>query len=316
MEYKFTKYLPLHLPSLTKLLVQAFAIENKDKEGLIKWKYFDPYFKQESVTYLALDKDNNVVGHYSSMPIPIQYGDKTYKVTLSTDAATDTLHRGKGIMSKLSALLYKEVAGKGHDFSLGYPNDIGVVMDKYSKNYGYQLVGKFARYFTFVIYRKKVPYKLSKTQTIKGLPLTSFQHKDFFTMRKDVQYLTWRYTNKPNEPYDIYKIQGEEGSLGYVVLRFLAGKCYVYDIITGNHDPLHMRKILKSIENKALDHSTRMVIYYVLDNEYWKRLFGFGYFRKEKSQVNYYFSIHLHNKNVDSGVLNKDRWLLMNGDIL
>jgi len=315
-EYKFVRYQPSYLTSLTKLLTRSFAIENTDKTNLVAWKYFDPFFKNKSFTYLTVDRNNSVVGHYSSMPIPIQYGKKTYKTTLSTDAAVDIRHRGQGLMSKMSALLYKDVRENGYDFSFGYPNEVGVVMDKHSKNYGYTLVGKFVKYFTFVFFRRSVSYSLSKVSSPDLLTQIETGRHKYLTIKKDRAYLSWRYFKKPNNDYEVYQIGTKKKIAGYVVLRFTRLKCYVYDIVTFDTTQKHLKTIFHAIENKALDKNVRVVVYSVLDNAYWQKLFRFPYVKKFYGRTHYYLSVHPHNKHIDPAIFDKGHWLMMSGDIL
>jgi predicted acetyltransferase len=298
MEYKFIRFSNSYLLSLTKLLTKTFSIENDDKKALIQWKYFDPFFKGKSITYIALDKNNNVVGHYSTMPITIERGTKKFQSTLSTDAATDPDHRGLGIMSKLSKKLYDDVASKGYDFSFGYPNEVGVVMDKYSKNYGYQVVGKFVRYFKLAFFRKQIPYSLVKVESQNELINPVIIPDSYFKVKKDSDYIMWRYLKKPNREYTVYKIEKNNKTVGYAVLKLTKFKCYIYDITADYKDTRSMKKILQSIENKALEHGVKLLIYNVLENTYWNNLFGFKYLKKGKFHTNYYFSIHLHNEKV------------------
>jgi len=316
MEYKFAKYNPSYIASLTELLTRSFAIENTDKTKLIEWKYFDPFFRNKSFTYVTLDKHNNVVGHYSSMPIAIQNGRKTYKTTLSTDAAVDIHHRGKGLMSKMAPLLYKDVRDNGYDFSFGYPNEVGVVMDKHSKDYGYTLVGKFVNYVTFVFVQRDVSYSLSRVPSPDLLMDIEIESHNYFTIKKDRAYLSWRYFKKPNNDYEVYQINVRGKIVGYVVLRFTRFKCYVYDIVMSDIKQKNMKNIFHAIENKALDKNVRFVVYPVLDNAYWQGLFRFPYVKKFYDRVHYYLSVHPHNKNIDPAIFNKDHWLLMSGDIL
>lgn len=316
MKFKIVKYSPIFLSFLTKLLTQSFSIKNKDKTGLIQWKYFDSFFKNKSVTYIALDNHNNVVGHYSSMPITIQSGKTTYKATLSTDAATDVNHRGKGIMSELANKLYNDLRTQGYEFSFGFPNKTGVVMDKYSKNYGYKVVGIFAGYLKFVITRKKTPHTLTKINSPDSLKDIEYASENYCTIKKDKAYLTWRYLKKPNNEYEIYRIDHSKNIVGYAILRFTKRKAYIYDIVTNRNEISDMKSILHSIENKALDRNVRLVIYNVLDNEYWKKLFRFPYLKKVNNRNNYYFSVHIHDNRFNPSVTNKERWLLMSGDIL
>src|SRR5260221_9654961 len=160
MEYNFEKYSQKYFKFFTSLLTKSFNIKNADKEGLIKWKFFDSIHEGKTITYIALDGKNNVVGQYTNLPFKIARKNRIYKTMDCVDMTTDINHRGMGIISKLSKLVYKEINEKKYDFSIGFSNDEGVKVDKNSSNYGYKIVGRFARYYKFIVYRKKTPIKL------------------------------------------------------------------------------------------------------------------------------------------------------------
>lgn len=315
MSYKIIKYTNTYLDPLTSLLTKAFAIKNKDKKRLVLWKYFDSYFNGNTITYLALDETNHVVGHYVTLPISVSYGDKTLKTTLSTDAATDPLHRGRGLMSQMADKLYGDVRSKGYEFSFGYPNEVGVAMDRHSKRYGYQLVGKYIRYTKIILIKKRCPYQL--IPVVKASDITTFTtvSTPYFTIRKDAKYIIWRYLRKPHNDYEIFRIVNDQKTLGYIVTNSTNNKCGVIDIITDYSDKEHMKQVLRAIENTALEKGIRIVVYTVMDNTYWRGMFGFTYFRKIKP-VRYYFSIHLHTKSNREKILNPDSWISLSGDIL
>src|SRR5258706_1759159 len=316
MDYRLIKYTSSYLTSLTILLDKSFSIENKDKEKLVKWKYFDEYLENKTITYIALDDKNEVISHYTNIPINVVCLDTTFKAMICTDICTDISHRGKGLISKLSSKVYKEVKDNRYDFSLGFSNDEGIRIDRNSINYGYVIVGKFVRYLKLVASRKKTAYNLIPVSSLEGDLYNA--SSNFLKIRKDSSYLNWRYLKKPNSEYDIFAIQNGNTIYGYVVLRFLENRCYIYDIITTSDDKKHVINILRSIENKAIDHGIGIIIYNVLDNKYWRKLFNrYKYLKKSKNKINYYATVKIHSENIPKDViLNKENWLLMNGDII
>jgi hypothetical protein len=72
-----------------------------------------------------------------------------------------------------------------------------------------------------------------------------------------------------------------------------------------------MITILRSIENKALEHGIKIIVYNVLDNNYWKSLFNkYKYFKRTSNNINYYLTIKIHNNSIPADfVLNKENWL-------
>lgn len=317
MAYNIRKYTASDLQAFTHLLHESFHIQNKDQQDLVLWKFFDNYHQNKTVTYVALDEEEQIVGQYTNMPIDVYYRNQILKAMMCIDMTTAVPHRGKGIITQLAEHVYQDVTQFGYDLSIGFSNDNGVKVDKHAKGYGYNVVGKFARYYKMISYRKKVPYHLVATQVFDDNP-ARIGDAPFISLAKDTEYLTWRYCKKPNTQYAIYRIQSSESFLGYVVLRFIENRCYVYDIITNSVAHEHMKIILRGIENESLARGFRLLVYHVLDNMYWKQLFNrYKYFKKSTSDTNFYLTVKLHNTNLDQAAfLDKENWLIMNGDIL
>ncbi len=315
MEFDFKYYSPKYFDSLVKLLDKCFSIENKNKDGLVKWKYFDEFFNNKSIGAIAVNNDN-VIGFYSNIPIPTSLRNQRFNSLLCTDMSTDPDFRGKGIISNLSKMVYEKVGEENYDFSIGFSNDEGVKVDKNASGYGYIVLGKLVRYFKLSLRKKKTDYILSPTDKFEN----SYADNDsnYIKILKDLDYLNWRYLKKPNSECEIYELKRKGESVGYVVLRFLKNKCYVYDIISEKDERLIYCQILNAIENEVRSKNIKVVIYNVLDNIYWQGVFGrFKYFKKSNNKVNYYLTIKFHKdlENLDY-LKNKNNWLLMNGDIL
>ncbi len=304
------KFSKKYLASLTTLLNDSFKIETTNKEKLVDWKYFDKYLNDKTITYIVIDDTDSVVSHYTNIPITVS-ADRKYKAMVCTDMCTDPKFRGLGLISQLSSQVYSEVRKQEYDFSIGFSNDQGIQVDKHSDKYGYQIIGRFVRYFKFVLFSTNARYKLEKNINIVEFEDNSSYYKIF----KSPDYITWRYIRKPNNDYEIFDIKDGEKTIGLVVLRFKNYKCYVYDIISNpNYD---IKKIMQAIDNLAMQRAAPLIIYNVLDNNYWKKVFGMFYFKKTYNHTNYYLTIKIHNKNVDEQkLINKENWLVMNGDIL
>lgn len=316
-DYKIQKYSLHYLQSFTELLDKSFDIEGKDKKELVQWKLFSDYHKGKTITYIALDETDIVASQYTNLPVRIAFGDQIYSSMICVDMATDPNHRGKGLITKLSQKVYEEVAKNKYDFTIGFSNDNGLKVDKNASNYGYKVVGRFVRYFKVVIYRKNINSKIILTDHFEVNSIFGTQ-TNYFRVYKDFDHLNWRYLRKPNSEYSIYKIIHNNVSAGYVVLRFKGNKCYVYDILVNDITKKQMITVLRSIENKALEKGIRIIVYNVLDNKFWQTLFNrYKYFKKVNNRINYHLTVKIHNQSVPGRViLDKENWLLMNGDIL
>lgn len=317
MEYRLQKYSHSYLDSFINLLDSAFEIENKDKRGLVEWKYFDTYHQRETITYIALDEADKVVAQYTNLPVRIAHQNILFNSMICIDMTTHLNHRGKGLITKLSEKVYEEVRNNHYDFTLGFSNDEGINVDKYSRSYGYVEVGKFARYFRIAIRRKATPCRLVLVNSFETDAVFGNQTQ-YCRIYKDFDYLSWRYIRKPNSEYTIYQIILDKKAIGYIVLRFKENKCYIYDILINDLGKTEMINVLWSIENTALDQGIRIIVYNVLDNTFWQSLFNkYKYYKKTNNAVNYYLTIKIHNPTVSTDLLlNKDNWIIMNGDIL
>ncbi len=317
MDYKIQPYTPYNLISFTELLDTSFSIRNKDKIGLVQWKLFHAHHNGNTITYVALDKNGSVVGQYTNLPVTIVHNNRFFKSMICCDMTTHPHHRGKGLISILSQRVYDDVIKRGYDFTVGFSNDDGLKVDKNAHNYGYHIVGAFVRYFKVVVYRKKI-----KKKTV---PVKQFRISDTFGAKthylrfyKDHNYLQWRYLSKPNNEYSLYQIVEGDTLTGYVVLRFKEHTCYLYDILVNDMTQEQMTAVLRSIEHIALEKGIRIIVCNILDNMFWQNLFStHGYLKKPNNKVNYHLTVKIHNPTISSEfLLNRDNWLLLNGDIL
>lgn len=310
--YRFQKK---YFPSFVELIHDNFEIKNKDKEKYIFWKYFDLFYRGKTITYLAVNDSGKVISQYTNVPISISYQGKSFRTTVCMDMVTDSVYRGRGIITLLSKKVYKEVENEKYDFSFGFSNDEGVVVDKKSKGYGYKVVGKFAVYFKIVIRKKKIPLRLLGVRDFKTVLEDDGR---FIQIEKTKEYLRWKYIKRPGQKYLFYRLDENGDDHGFVVLKSSSKKMYVYDIITQDKSSKRVKQILRAIENEACKQKKRIVIVKALENGYWKKIFlKTGFLKKMRNKKNYYLTVKFHNHLLDEKViLNKDYWWALMGDIV
>jgi hypothetical protein len=230
--------------------------------------------------------------------------------------ATHPDFRGKGLISNLSKLVYKDVEKSGASMSIGFSNEEGVQVDKHSTNYGYHIIGKFETYYHIVTQRKKTNCTLSKISSFKE---TVLQQKDFYSINKTVKYLDWRYKDNPNHDYLFYEAKMEDKFIGYVVLKKSKLKTRVVDVICPDDSTTTTRNIITAINNLALTDGKRLTTFSVLDNKFWHSVFNKTLsFKKTLKKNSYYLTIKIHNTKLfnEEELLNVDNWLCFSGDIL
>lgn len=133
---------PLHLDDLTPWAgLLAIAFDRKTAEmhqllhylhemhPIIAWGAWDG--AQLAAQYSCLLVNLQVPGLLQ----PIQAG-------MSVNMAVHPNYRGQGLVKKVSKPVYEEVLRRGGVAGVGFSNAQGVQVDKHSKGYGYQVVGK------------------------------------------------------------------------------------------------------------------------------------------------------------------------------
>jgi hypothetical protein len=320
MTYQILKFNQKYFESFAKLLIDNFEFDNKDKRASIFWKFFHPFLQDKTVTYIALYK-NKIVSQYSNIPYPVSFNNHQYKTMLCADMATDENHRGQKLISKLSAKVYEDVEKQNYDFSIGFSNDDGIKVDKNAKNYNYQIVGAFVRYFRFLIFPTHSEFQLIKVKDFDKNWVDT--NENYLHVLKDYAFLQFRYVKKPHNTYTIYKFMYDQVNQGYVVIRKVGKIVYIYDIILEKYRKEIIIAALKGIES-ALQKECRVLIINVMDNSFWKDIFKKAhYLTKKHNKINHHLTVKIHNEKLDRELFidtkrlrDKDNWFLMNGDIL
>ncbi len=171
--------------------------------------------------------ENKLVGHYAVSPAKIMIEGKEYLSTLSMTTMTDPDYGGRGIFGKLANSLYKELENElGVKAIWGFPNN--------NSHYGFI---------------KKLEWKDLGLISHIGLPLSNIvpqlsnrirqfevfkpKHEDIITKitsnfsvyaKRDIDYLTWRYNEKPKVKYFKFEYFAQE------VQSFIIVKKYPSDI--------------------------------------------------------------------------------------
>lgn len=310
--YTFVPFTKQYFTQLVALITDSFKIKNEENERLIEWKLFDPFLLNRTITYIALTQDNQVVGHYSNVPVTIEKDDQDYKGMACIDMTTHPEHRRRGIISELAKRVYKDVVDQGYDLSIGFSNSEGVQVDKNASGYGYVIVGAFAQYAKFKIFSIKTPYKLSPITEIHPTHGTAF----YYQVKKDAEYLKWRYLKKPGYRYDLFEVVNaiEETS---VVLRIVGRKLYLYDIVTPVTSNEHIKSVISAVENYALSKGIHIVVIPVVDNMFWKKVLVKNGFRKlPLTKKHFYLTVKVHNEEkVSKDIFDSNKWFIMNGDL-
>ncbi len=162
----------------SELLSLVFPQTAKFTESFLRWQYqenpdgeavgFDAYFQEQ------------LAGHYVTIPVKYQIGAQLYKGLLSLNTATHPEHRGKGLFTKLANMTYELAKEERYDFVIGVANQ--------NSTHGFL---------------KKLGFQLVAPLEVKiGLGSYSYDRDDY-KMRsvRDEEALRWRLKNPESEYY-------------------------------------------------------------------------------------------------------------------
>ena len=314
MEYKLVALSKKYVSSFEDLIKTSFPLQSSDVHQLVEWKFLTRRANRMAVSYVAVTPQGRVVSQYSNIPIAISQEKRVYRGMVCADMATLPDHRGQGLISKLSKKVYEEVS-KNTDISIGSSNALGVQVDRNSSSYGYHVVGEFTQYIKVIFRAQNTSANLIK--------ISDFDH-DFvpqksthFQIYKDYEYLHWRYVTKPENTYQLFRVEILGRDVGYVVLVVQKSRMYVYEIISKEDSHENTQSLLKALEQYAYTSGCYLLVYRVLDCEYWKTYFSRGrYLKRSPKRVKYYFTVKVHNEELLSKhIFEKDNWIIGNGDI-
>lgn len=205
------------------------------------WKYRDNPFGSGRIS-LTFDSDGRLVGHYSGYAVPFRYGSKDVIANQIGDTMTEPSirHVGRGPTSVLgrTALHFYE------HFAAG----------RVAFNYGFNVanIQKFSLRFLRsdrvepVTYRVRAPLPpIGRTERWLGgwqLEVVKEANRDFddlfaraagayqFLVRRDAQYVRWRYLDCPDVPYHVVAIRKWRRLVGWIVFRVAQGRFLLGDL--------------------------------------------------------------------------------------
>lgn len=300
---------------IAAFLGKNFPFAAKNKSAAIRWRYSPPG-KQAPIVRVTVDEQENICSHYANLPIAVCYKTRVFNSMLCTDMATDPKHRGRGLITVTSEEVYKEVVSCNSDFTIGFSNKMSIKVDKYSMRYGYQVIGKFCTYVGMPILKKKTNYRLKISQHAFADLHIDTPENQFYTIHKSAEYLHWRYTSKPENKYSVFNIYSGTQLSGYVVTLSKGRYVYILDIVLPVMNTQNLFDSVAAIHNYCIERNIRTVIYHVLKNNVWEDLCRtLRYLKKPLFETERYLTIKFHKQPLP-GILDSNRWLILNGDVI
>lgn len=313
MTYLSKQLHPNDSASLQHLFQMCYPTNKHISPGAIHWSFFHPQFKQKLVSFVAYAKDipNQIVSHYGNQWLPIAINDSTLHTYLCLDMATHPDHRGKRLVSILSKQVYELLRQQHVDFSFGFSNKFGIQVDKHASNYGYNIVGQFEKFVAYPKIDRSYDFSESQPTTTAALPPNQYG------LAKNLEYLQWRYFDKPHRPYLSFKFT-HQSSYGWIIARKHKLMLDIMDIIIPEwSDQKYLNACIATRILATHLHSAGCSTQ-IMPNPYMRKLFKqAGFFQIPHVLVSnpFWLTIKLHNQNHPKA-LNPSSWWLMSGDIL
>lgn len=266
------------------------------------WKHIDEFFNDKSLAMVAVDGDK-VCAFVCFTPTVISRNDKKYENFYSCAVqATHPDYRRRGLVSDLTQLIEKRLGSEAQ--YLGFSNEDGVKIDKFSKKIAYEILGQMAtKYFL------SWPHKTSlKVKSVKELPLKIAYNSARFGILKNREYLEWRYEKNSKIRYKYLEVRKGAAIQGYIICKKHGIKYEVSELLLKNDSVELYKEAIKAFSGFSLSQGVVLASYSFLQNKFWSQVFPSGSLTKK---VAIYFTVKTPNQDLK----NSDNWIIQGGDI-
>lgn len=240
--WNLRRYQPGDEIGITELLSATFG----------KWhdlKYWNWWYKRNPagtpIIWVA-EFDGKIIGHYGIIPLVMKVGSSYVTGSFASDGATHPDYRGMGVMSSILNRLFLDAAESKISFTCGFASSRLWFYRRYER------IGRISRMILMarVLNWEATIASISRNSMLSHVPgkvldkiLTPTHHNrnltiervvlfderiDYFwnkisqtfgiIVKRDRNYLNWRYVNHPQIPYVIYQAVRNGRVMGYCVL--------------------------------------------------------------------------------------------------
>lgn len=225
----FRKYQDGDESGIVELLNAAWKARYGRWHGLEYWQWkYKGNTAGSPVIWLA-ENNNKIVGHYSVIPMVMKVGNAYTTGSFSGDAATHPRYQGKGVFSTIVNKCYMDVAQNDIPVTYGFANpELGPIYKRYERMGHICFMTRMIR----LMNEKPIPTKHVRKKPPIGLKIETIDrfdqringfwngvsHNFTIIVRRDQEYLNWRYIDNPEKKYTIYTALKDDRILGYCVL--------------------------------------------------------------------------------------------------
>jgi len=294
----------------TNLIDECFSIKVKNKQGLVKWKFFNNINNSKNKIICWYD-GNKIISQYSNIYFNFIKNKKTIDWYLCQDMCVSKKYRGQWLISEMFKKLYSEIEEK--TLTIWFSNSSWVKVDKNSNWYWYNIIDNLVNYyFSSVIFKKWYSFeKIENSANLENIDFSKFNFfEDKLQINKTKEFIKWRYFN--DSDYNFYVFKFNDEIIGYWVFKHTKTISTLFDFnCIKNIDEKKLVNTFKNISFKNYNLIFRIII---LENNFWKKLFVWFFKISKNTQI--YFTIKKHNNFDKLNVLDREEWKIMWGDVL
>lgn len=216
MEFLDNKSYRQTIPDLASLFQRSFKKEIP--EPFLEWRYL----QNPCGDILACEEydESRLIANYSASPCVIARAGQTYKTALSMTTMTDPDYGGRGLFTKPAAQLYEEKTRRDYAMIWGFPNSLS--------HRGFISRLQWVDIYeipTMVLdcanaglrYEESVKLEFDNSFDLDYPDLTA--GSELVSVKKDRNYLKWRYDANPMNEYQVLVIKRENQASSYCVIK-------------------------------------------------------------------------------------------------
>jgi hypothetical protein len=245
--------------SCIKLINDVFAIERSEAE--YRWKFFDSPPRSARVLIAEDAQSKALRGHYAVVPLYLNMSGESLLCCQSGDTAVHKEAEGKGLFAKCAAEAFETLEQQDYSCVYGFPNANSY--PGFARRLGWARVGRLRRYRMLMRLKSiplqlwRLPFLTLKLKRIQannsvlnackftygtGLPegtdklwaqIAAFEK---FSLKKDQQYLDWRYSRNPFSKYQFFAVNSADSLLGLLIGRIEGDRFFITELLSAKKD--------------------------------------------------------------------------------
>jgi hypothetical protein len=277
---------PQDVQSCVSLINQVFSINRSEAE--YKWKFFESPPKAAKILITEDAQTNAIRAHYAVIPMFLNMSGETLLCCQSGDTAVHKDAEGKGLFVKSASEAFDTLAKEGYSCVYGFPNANSY--PGFARRLGWARVGRLKSYRLRLKF-KGIPlqlgrlpvlaYMLQKAKLANNALTQCTLHEgkvlpdgtdqlweqigpfEKFSIKKDKQYLEWRYSNNPSCKYEYFSLVSPAGLVALLIGRFESKRFVITELLVRKKDISIAAYLVKAIVQRMIFSSVADTIEFV-----------------------------------------------------